>query len=124
MSTSLMHELGIMSSAIAAILVEAERHGAERIQRIVLRIGVLSGADPAALRFAFEIAAAGSLAAGAALEIETVPARAHCANCAADFPADAGFICACPSCGALSGDLRSGRELAVSRLEFTQFPPL
>lgn len=116
-----MHEAGIMDAALDAIRAQAERHQATRVLRVVLRVGALSGADPAALRFAFEALAPGGIAAGALLEIESVPARAHCAACDRDFAASPGFILCCPDCGAGSGDLRAGRELAIALLEF---PPL
>jgi hydrogenase nickel incorporation protein HypA/HybF len=114
-----MHEVGIMSSAMTAVLAEARRRGAQRVHRIVLRVGTLSGAEPDALRFAFEIVAQGTLAAGAELEIDPVPARARCAACATEFDAGAGLICECPTCRRLSGDLSQGRELELARLEMS-----
>lgn len=113
-----MHEVGIIESALDVIRREAQRHDAAQVVRVVLRVGALSGAEPEALRFAFEACTPGSVAAGAELEIELVPARAHCAACADDFTIESGFIFACPRCGALSGDVRSGRELDLARLEF------
>lgn len=90
-----------------------------------MRIGAISGVDAEALRFAFEActAAADSIAAGAQLEIESVPARAHCRECAADFTIESGFIFQCPRCAAFSGDVRSGRELELARLEFSTSTP-
>jgi len=117
-----MHEVGIMESALDAIRREAGAHGATRVSRIVLRIGTLAGVDEDALRFAYEALAPSSIAAGAVLEIETVPARAHCAACARDFGAGRGFIFTCPACGGLSGDIRAGRELGIARLEFPDSP--
>lgn len=114
-----MHEVGIMESAIDAVLRHARAHSARRVHRIVLRIGALAGVEPDGLRFAFDVVTSGTLAAGATLEIEAVPARAHCAACDADFTVEGGFIARCPACQALSGDLRSGRELELSRIEMT-----
>jgi hydrogenase nickel incorporation protein HypA/HybF len=94
------------------------KHGAARVSRIVLRIGALAGVDQAALRFAYDALAPHSIAAGATLEIETVPARAHCPACAADFGVERGFIFQCPRCGEYSGDIRAGNELGIARLEF------
>ncbi len=117
-----MHEVGIIESTLDVVRREAARHGAAAVTRVVLRIGALSGAEPDALRFAFEAVRPGTVAADAELEIELVPARAHCAACAADFTVEHGFLCACPRCDALSGDLRAGRELELARLEFTAAP--
>lgn len=117
-----MHEVGIMESTLAAVRREALARQAAHVDRIVLRIGVLSGVEPEALRFAFEACSPGTLAEGAEFDIERVPATAHCATCDRDFPAGRGFICCCPGCGNYSGDLRSGRELELRRIEFTPSP--
>lgn len=113
-----MHELGIMESALDSIRQEAAKHGATRVSRIVLRIGALAGVDHDALRFAYEALAPTSIAAGAELEIESVPTRAHCKACAKDFSAGKSYIFRCPLCGDYSGDIRAGRELGIARLEF------
>lgn len=114
-----MHEVGIMTSALDAVLQQARTHGAHRVQRIVLRIGALSGVDAAALRFAFEAVVPGTPAAEAELEILDVPALAHCAACDTDFGVTSGFIFSCPRCGRLSGEVRQGRELELTRIEMT-----
>jgi hydrogenase nickel incorporation protein HypA/HybF len=107
-----------MESALAAITRQAGTHGATRVSRIVLRIGTLSGVDLEALRFAYDAMSPGTLAADAVLEIESVPARAHCGQCGTDFGATSGFILTCPQCRAFSSDIRAGRELDITRLEF------
>jgi hydrogenase nickel incorporation protein HypA/HybF len=113
-----MHELGIMESALDAIRHQAVKHGAARVSRIVLRIGTLAGVDQESLRFAYEALAPTSIAAGAVLEIETVTARARCAACQTEFGVERGFVFQCPQCGEYSGDIRAGRELGIARLEF------
>lgn len=118
-----MHEVGIMESALDAIRREAAQHRATHVGRVVLRVGAISGVEPEALRFAFSAVTPGSIAEGAELEIQVVPARAHCKTCCADFVIESGFIFACPRCQALSGDVRSGRELELARLEFTAPDP-
>lgn len=111
-----------MESALESVQRVATSHGATRVSRIVLRIGSLSGVDHEALRFAYEALAPHSFAAGAELEILAVEARAYCPTCCAEFGATAGHIFTCPTCGQLSGDLRSGRELGIARLEFPETP--
>ena len=114
-----MHELGIMESAVDAALREARAHQASRIHRMVLRIGTLSGVEPDSLRFAFDVVTEGTAAAGAQLEVESVPARAWCAACAQEFGVESGFIYVCPHCGRLSGEVRQGHEMELSRLEMS-----
>jgi hydrogenase nickel incorporation protein HypA/HybF len=114
-----MHEVAVMESAIAAVLRQAREHHATRVHRIVLRIGALSGVDPDALRFAFDVVTQGTAAEGAELAVDAVPARARCTACAEDFDVSGGFIFSCPRCSRLSGEIRQGRELELSRLEMS-----
>ena len=114
-----MHEIGIMESAVATVLDQARLRDAQQVHRIVLRIGRLAGVEPDALRFAFEVVAAGTLVAGAELEIETVPARARCASCDLEFTAESGFVFICPLCLGICGALAQGREIELARIELT-----
>lgn len=114
-----MHEVGIMASAMDAVLEQARAHGATRVHRIVLRIGALAGVEPESLRFAFDAVTRETIAAEATLEVDAVPARAYCAACADEFAVEGGFVVSCPRCGCLSGDLRRGRELELSRIEMS-----
>ncbi len=41
-----MHEVGVMRDALDAILEHAGRHGAQHINRIMLRVSTLAGAEP------------------------------------------------------------------------------
>jgi hydrogenase nickel incorporation protein HypA/HybF len=111
-----MHELGIMQSTLEAALRQARAAGASRIHEVRLRVGRLSGVVPEALNFAFETLRAGTLAAEARLEIEAVPATLWCAGCQAEFESPE-FLCDCPRCGRVSGELRRGRELEFVSME-------
>jgi hydrogenase nickel incorporation protein HypA/HybF len=117
-----MHELGIIAAALDATRLQAAREGSERVVRIVLRVGSLAGVDVAALRFAYEALAPGSVAEGATLDIEDVPARAWCRRCDAEFGGSRGLIFQCPFCQEYSGEIRAGRELGISRIEFALSP--
>ena len=98
-----MHELSIMQSALSLALDQARQAGAVRVHLIRLRIGALSGVVPDALEFAFEALTPGTLAEGARLAIEPVPARFWCATCTREFQSDDMFA-ECPGCHNLSGD--------------------
>jgi hydrogenase nickel incorporation protein HypA/HybF len=111
-----MHELSIMQSALSLALDQARQAGAARVHTIRLRIGALSGVVPDALEFAFEALAPGTLAEGAALAIEHVPARFWCATCSREFQSEDMFA-ECPECHSLSGELRAGREMELASLE-------
>ena len=111
-----MHEYSIMQNALHEALRQARLAGAARVHSIRLRIGVLSGVVPDALRFAFEALTPGTAAQGALLAIEEVPARFWCATCRREF-LSANFYAECPDCGGPSAELRAGRELELSSME-------
>jgi hydrogenase nickel incorporation protein HypA/HybF len=113
-----MHELSLMESVRELAVEQARAHGAARIEAITLRIGSLAGVEPEALRFAHEVVMAGSLAEGAQLMIELVPAQCFCEPCGAPFAAEQGD-CLCPRCGSLSRRLLQGRELEMASLQLS-----
>jgi hydrogenase nickel incorporation protein HypA/HybF len=61
-----------MQTALELACDEAQRAGAVGVRRVVLRVGAASGVVLDALRFAFDALSPGTLADGAALEIEEV----------------------------------------------------
>jgi hydrogenase nickel incorporation protein HypA/HybF len=114
-----MHEMGIMESAMEAVLAQVHENDATQVHRVVLRIGTLSGVEPEALRFAFDAAVKGTPAAGADLDLETVTARGRCPDCDLEFDVESDFIFTCPRCGRISGELVQGRELELARIEMS-----
>lgn len=111
-----MHELSLMEALRDQALAAAHADGASRITAIRLRVGELAGVEIEALRFAFPVVMAGTMAAGAELHIEIEPAECQCAACALPFPASDG-CCDCPRCGAISRQLLRGRDLRLLELE-------
>jgi len=113
-----MHEVGIMQEAILAAERQAKGRGATRIHRLKLRIGQLSGVVPESLEFAFEVVGRGTLAEGAILDIERVPAAFWCARCQREFECE-DFLAECPGCQEPAFELRRGREMELSSLEIS-----
>jgi hydrogenase nickel incorporation protein HypA/HybF len=113
---ALMHEVTIMAEALRLAVVAAQSNGAARIVKLRLRIGAMSSVVPEALRFAFDVVCRGTLAEGAVLEIEQVPAACWCASCRAEFEC-ADLFGECPRCHEVSGELRRGRELEIASVE-------
>lgn len=96
----------------------AKAAGASRVHGLRLCVGAMSGVVPEAMSFAFDMVCQGTMAEGAKLEIESVPAACWCATCQTEFEC-ADFVNECPKCHALSGDLRRGRELNLASVEFS-----
>jgi hydrogenase nickel incorporation protein HypA/HybF len=112
-----MHELSVAMSLVQLADEAARKAEATQVTALYLRIGALSAVVPDALRFSFELAAAGTLVAGARLEIEELPVRIFCTHCGAeaDLPNPQFFLC--PSCQQPTGRLVQGRELELVSLE-------
>lgn len=111
-----MHEVSIMAEAVRMAVESAQTAGAQRVTRLRLRVGVLSGADPEALRFAWDVVCDNTIAAGSRLDIESVAAAGWCANCEAEFACTSLFN-ECPRCHTVSKELRRGRELDIASVE-------
>ena len=65
-----MHELSIAVSLVELACEEVERRQLQRVQALHVRIGPLSGIVTDALRFSFDVAAAGTPIEGALLKVE------------------------------------------------------
>ena len=111
-----MHELSIMESAVRMAVEAAKSAGASRVLALRLRVGTLSGVVPEALRFAFDVVCRDTIAEGASLEMESVPAAGWCPVCRTEFEC-ADFISECPRCHNRNGELRRGRELEIASVE-------
>ncbi len=113
-----MHELSIAMSMIEMAGEEAARQGDARITALHLKLGPLSGVVKDALLFSYEVATQGTALEGSRLEIEEVPVIIYCPDCDVERPLDSIQRFCCPVCGALTPEVRQGKELLVVALEF------
>ncbi len=111
-----MHELSIALS-IVDLAEEAGRNRGGRVAAVHMKLGRLSGVVKEALLSAFELAREGTELAQAELVIEEVPLVIHCSACGADQTPESPFELRCPSCGLMTNDIVSGRDLEVHALE-------
>jgi len=111
-----MHELSLVASVFEVLEEEARKHGARRVVRVVLRVGVMSGVVPELLESAFETYKIGTIAETARLEIVSVPVRLRCPDCGGEaVREDADFSCA--ACGSRRVEIVEGRDLVVGTIE-------
>lgn len=113
-----MHELSICLALLEQVQQLAKEHGASRVDRIQLRIGPLSGVEPALLEHAYPLVAAGTIAAQAELVIEGIPVRVHCQDCGQDSEASPSRLL-CGVCGGYHTRLIQGSEMLLANLELT-----
>ncbi len=121
-----MHELSVTQAILEVVLRHAQAAQAGRVQRIYLRIGDLSGIVDDSVQFYFDFLSRGTIAAGAELVFERVPARFRCPTCGEEFTPTAGtqpgrdllyLPWACPSCGELYPEVIGGKEFLVESIE-------
>jgi len=111
-----MHELPVTQGMLSIALEHAARAGAKKITAINLTIGEMSGIVDDSIQFYFDIVSQDTLAQGALLNFERVPARFRCKACDESFSLDGGQW-ACPNCGEWSVEIIAGREFYVDSIE-------
>ncbi|MFQ5644683.1 MAG: hydrogenase maturation nickel metallochaperone HypA [Thiogranum sp.] len=112
-----MHELSICQALVTQVQALAQRENMQRVERVLVGVGPLSGVEPQLLQQAYPLAAAGTLAEDSELVIEDRPVRVHCGQCDRDSDASAGRLL-CAYCGNWRTTLLSGDELMLMQVEF------
>ena len=111
-----MHELSLIASVFEVLEEKAREHGAARVTRVVLKVGVMSGAVPDLVESAFETFKKGTIAEAARLEIVAVPVKLRCPECGGEaVREDTDFSCA--GCGSRRVEIVEGRDLVVETIE-------
>jgi hydrogenase nickel incorporation protein HypA/HybF len=116
-----VHELSVCQALLNQVAELAADRGADRVIRITIEVGPLSGVDPGLLASAFEIVRAGTCAAGAALSIEATAVEIACLSCAAKTRTAANRL-VCAACGGYRTRVVTGEELRLRRVEL-HLPP-
>ncbi|MDD5039424.1 MAG: hydrogenase maturation nickel metallochaperone HypA [Dehalococcoidales bacterium] len=111
-----MHELAITQSILSIAIEQAEANHAERITKINITIGELSGIVGECVEFCFGVLSKGTIASVAALSFDRPPIRLRCRKCDNTFsPGKDHWIC--PGCRSQSVEIVSGRECHISSIE-------
>jgi hydrogenase nickel incorporation protein HypA/HybF len=111
-----MHELGIAEELLRVVLPQAQAHGAKRVTRVGLRVGVLRAVVADNLAFLFAHVAKGTIAEGATLAIDEEPLVVDCPACGVRSEACA-IVLECPACRALGVSLSGGDEMRIVDLD-------
>lgn len=114
-----MHELSVCEALIRQIERICAEHEQEVVKSITLSVGPLSGVEPKLLRHAYPLAAAGTVAEHARLDINTGPVVVRCTVCEAETPVAPNRLL-CGACGDFRTRLIAGDELLLERLELDQ----
>ena len=107
-----MHEYSIVQALIERVEQEATARGARRVVRLWVRLGELSGVEPALLATAYDTFRERTVCEGAPMELGRVPASWVCRRC--DRPLRGSLRC--ESCNA-PATLVAGDEIVLDRIE-------
>jgi hydrogenase nickel incorporation protein HypA/HybF len=111
-----MHELSVCQALVQQLENVSAANGGGRVELVRLRIGPLSGIEPALLRHAFPLAAAGTIAEGAELFVEPSPVVVHCNECGVRSDAAPNRML-CAECNSFRVRMVSGDEMLLASVE-------
>jgi hydrogenase nickel incorporation protein HypA/HybF len=111
-----MHEFSITEQILKITLEHARRARADRVLRVNLIVGDLTGFAGESIQFYFDLLSRGTEAEKASLSMTRVPTRARCQACRGEFTPDR-MAWACPQCGGSVEEIVSGREFYVESIE-------
>jgi len=107
-----LHEMAITQCVVDAV---CEHAAGRRVQSVRLQVGALCGVVPDAMQFCFELAAEGTVADGARLDLDVQPGSARCRCCGDEFVLP-DLILLCP-CGSADVEVLAGRDLRLLSME-------
>ena len=114
-----MHEMSICIALMQQVERVARENHADGVERIMLRIGPLSGVEAPLLRRAWPLASTGTIAQDAELIIEAVPVTVRCTRCDAVSEVAANRLL-CAHCGDFRTRVVSGDEMLLASMELTK----
>jgi hydrogenase nickel incorporation protein HypA/HybF len=114
-----VHELGLSEAIVDATLRRAKGRPVESVR---VRIGG-HPVDPAVIDQGFRVAAIGTVAADATVDVVLDPLVLHCNSCGQDSPArDALAMVACPACSGVDVELLGNDDVILESISL-RAPP-
>jgi hydrogenase nickel incorporation protein HypA/HybF len=113
-----MHEYGLCEGVLETV---RQRAGGRKVARIRVRFGVRHAVVEDALAQAFSFVAEGTEAAGATVELVTVPATISCRDCG--FSAETtDLLAVCPRCSGDNVKIAGGEEMVLESVTYEAAP--
>lgn len=111
-----MHELAVTESILEIANRHAVAAGATKITGIYITLGKLSSIVDDSVQFYWDIISQATLAEGAVLHFNRVPAKMRCNNCSAEYEMQ-DQLAPCPNCESNNLTLISGDEFWLESIE-------
>ena len=113
-----MHEYGLAEGVLATV---RQRADGRKVAGIRVRFGVRHAVDQESMAQAFSFVAEGTEAAGAAVELVTVPATITCQDCG--LAAETTDVLAtCPRCAGEDVEITGGEEMTLESITYEPVP--
>jgi hydrogenase nickel incorporation protein HypA/HybF len=110
-----MHEMSIVVSFVKMAEEYAVKNNAEKVLKVVLQLGELSGIEARYLHEFYPDVVEGTMLEGSELVIETIEASVFCTDCATTYNPTKSDL-KCPACGSEKCDVIDGRGLFIKEI--------
>jgi hydrogenase nickel incorporation protein HypA/HybF len=111
-----VHEIGLCEGVLETV---CRRAAGRPVRRVRVRAGVRHAVDPQSMAQAFHLVSQGTEAAGATVDLVTVPARLTCRTCGATADTT-DLLAVCGRCGSDDVELDGGDELVLESIEYAR----
>jgi hydrogenase nickel incorporation protein HypA/HybF len=111
-----MHEFSLATNIIEIISDSARAKEANRVTKVLLEIGELSGVEESALDTALNALIPGTILAGSEIKKVHTSGKAKCISCNTIYPLSDLFEI-CPKCNGFQKKIISGKEFKVLSIE-------
>ena len=111
-----MHELGVAEEILKIVTEQAKSKEAKAVTKVKIQVGEATMIEEGSLLFCLGELSKETIAQGANIEIEKVPAKFKCPTCKKTFTVN-NLDFSCPSCKVVSLEMVSGKELLVESIE-------
>ena len=113
-----MHEYGLAEGVLASV---RQRAGGRKVAALRVRFGVRHAVDEESLAQAFSFVAEGTEAAGATVQLVTVPATLTCQDCGQSAETS-DVLAVCPHCAGENVDITGGDEMTLESITYESVP--
>ncbi|MDH3694949.1 MAG: hydrogenase maturation nickel metallochaperone HypA [Gammaproteobacteria bacterium] len=108
-----MHELSVCQALIEQVTALATEHEAAAVEKVMVKLGPLSGVEATLLQRAYPVACAGTIAESSELIIESATIKVFCNTCGQESEATANRLL-CGVCGDWRTRLVNGDEMLLT----------
>jgi hydrogenase nickel incorporation protein HypA/HybF len=113
-----MHEYSIVQNLLDQCEDQAKQHGAKKVEKVVVKIGVMSGVEPDLLQTAFDTFKQGTMCQDCEYIQQIQPIKIRCISCATVSVLEQNEY-SCPKCQSVELDVIDGEDLMLMQLELS-----